>query len=131
MSWRSDARDWLDIDFDKTTDFSLTLSNDAGEKLVIGFDKQNNQYFIDRTNSGQTGFQKDFAGKHTAPRFVNADKMDVSLIIDESAVELFADEGLSVMTETFFPSTPYNKVNIQAGNSIKKLEYISMQSIWH
>ena len=120
----------IDLDLDKSTEFSLTLSNSAGEKLIIGYDKSNNQYFIDRTNSGKKDFQKDFGGKHTAPRFVTADKMDVTLIIDESSVELFADEGLSVMTEIFFPSTPYDKVNIQAGNSIKKIQYTPYKSIW-
>lgn len=121
----------IDLDFDKSTDFSLTLSNSAGEKLIIGYDKSNNQYFIDRTNSGKKDFQKDFAGKHIAPRFITANKMDVTLIIDESSVELFADDGLSVMTEIFFPSTPYDKVNIQAaGNSIRKIKYTPYKSIW-
>lgn len=120
----------IDLNFDKSTDFSLTLSNSAGEKVIIGYDKSNNQYFIDRTNSGKKDFQKDFAGKHTAPRFVTTDKMDVTLIIDESSVELFADEGLSVMTEIFFPSTPYDKVNIQAGTSIKKIQYTPYKGIW-
>ncbi len=120
----------INLDFDKATDFSLILSNASGEKLVIGFDKQSNQYFIDRTNSGKTDFNKDFAAKHTAPRLINAGKMNVSLVVDESSVELFADDGLSVMTEVFFPSSPYNKVSIRADNSIKQLQYTPYKSIW-
>jgi len=51
-------------------------------------------------------------------------------VIDESSVELFADDGLSVMTEIFFPSTPYNKANIQAAdNTIKQLQYTPYKSI--
>lgn len=120
----------INLSFEKAADFSLTLSNTAGEKIIIGFGKQYNRYFIDRTNSGKTDFQKDFAGKHTAPRFVSAGKMDVSLIIDESSVELFADEGLSVMTEVFFPSMPYDKINIQSAETIKNLQYIPLKGIW-
>ena len=121
----------INLDFDKATDFSLTLSNAAGEKVIIGFDKHNNQYFIDRIHSGKINFQKEFAKKHTAPRFAATDKMNVTLIIDESSVELFADDGLSVMTEIFFPSTPYNKANIRAAdNSIKQLQYTPYKSIW-
>ena len=123
----------LNLDFEKSTNFSLTLSNDAGEKLVLGYDKGQNQYFIDRTKSGKVDFQKDFAAKHIAPRLADTDKMNVSLIIDISSVELFADDGLSVMTEIFFPSKPYNLISIQSSEviSVKKLEYTQISSIWH
>jgi len=123
----------LNLDFEKSTNFSLTLSNDAGEKLVLGYDKRQNQYFIDRTKSGKVDFQKDFAAKHVAPRLADTDKMNVSLIIDISSVELFADDGLSVMTEIFFPSKPYNLISIQSSEviSVKKLEYTQISSIWH
>jgi fructan beta-fructosidase len=123
----------LNLDFEKATDFSLILSNDVEEKLVIGYDKKQNQYFIDRTKSGKVNFQKEFAGKHFAPRLADTDKMNISLIIDVSSVELFADDGLSVMTEIFFPSKPYNQISIQSSESIsvKKLEYTHLNSIWH
>jgi len=122
----------VDLSVEKPTNFSLVVSNAAGEQVVIGYDKEQNQYFIDRTKSGKTDFQKDFAGKHVAPRFANTDVMNVSLILDVSSVELFADNGLSVMTEIFFPSKQYNQINIKSsGNiSIKKLEYAALNSIW-
>ncbi len=122
----------LDIDLSKAHDFSVTLSNDGGEKVVIGYDKQANQYFIDRTQSGNTDFNKEFAAKHFAPRFSNTGKINVSLIIDVSSVELFADDGLSVMTELFFPSKPYNHISIQSKeNTIDALKYTALKSIWN
>jgi fructan beta-fructosidase len=44
---------------------------------------------------------------------------------------LFADNGLSVMTEIFFPSKQYNQISIQSstGATIKKLEYASLNKI--
>jgi fructan beta-fructosidase len=122
----------LDLNLEKPNDFSLVLSNDAGEEVTIGYDKKQKQYFIDRTKSGKTNFQKDFAGRFVAPRLSLADKMDLSIIIDVSSVELFADGGLSVMTAIFFPSAPYNHIHIQSpGNTtIKKLTYNNLKSIW-
>jgi len=54
------------------------------------------------------------------------------LIIDNASIELFADNGLTVMTEIFFPTTPYNQITIQSkeGTIIKKLEYVNLKSIW-
>jgi fructan beta-fructosidase len=122
----------LDMDMDKTADFSLVLSNDSGEELVIGYDKKQNRYFIDRTKAGKADFHKEFAARHTAPRFATADKMDMILIIDVSSVEMFADEGISVMTEIFFPAKPYNKIRIQSPEkvTIKNLAYSNLKSIW-
>src|SRR4029079_19502826 len=61
----------VDLNFENAADFSIVLSNDAGEKLLSGYDKKQNEYFIDRTKSGNTDFYKGFAAKHTAPRLSN------------------------------------------------------------
>jgi fructan beta-fructosidase len=122
----------LDLSIDSIKDVSITLSNDLDEKLVIGYDKQHDQYFVDRTSSGDTSFHTEFAGKHTAPRLTNISKMDISLLIDASSVELFADAGLTSMTEIFFPTKPYTKIRIGSTDEaiIKKLEFVSLKSIW-
>ena len=103
-----------------------------GEELIIGFDKIQNKYFIDRTRSGKTNFQADFAARHFAPRFTTNAKMDISLLIDISSVELFADGGLTVMTEIFFPNETFSQVSIQSADNalMKKLEYIKLNNIW-
>ena len=123
----------IDLDFEKPEDFSLLLSNEMGEVIVIGYDKSQNHFFIDRTKSGKTGFSKDFASKHVAGRVSGAKKMNISLVVDVSSVELFADNGLNVMTEIFFPTKPYNQVHVQSpGNTIiKRVEYINLESTWH
>jgi fructan beta-fructosidase len=123
----------LNIGIDAIKDFLLTLSNQLGDELVIGYDKDQNQYFIDRNKSGKTDFQKDFASRHIAPRFTDSNKMNLSIILDESSVELFADDGLTVMTEVFFPSKPFNQFHIQTKEKVlfKKIEYMNLKSIWH
>jgi fructan beta-fructosidase len=122
----------LNLSIDTLKNFSVVLSNNIGEQLIIGYDKNNNQFYIDRTKSGKTNFQKDFAAKHIAPRFIKNHGINLSLIIDVSSVELFADDGLTVMTEIFFPNKPYNKITIHAKEklTIKKLGYAKFKSIW-
>lgn len=122
----------INLSSDVIKSFSVTLSNNKGEEVVIGYDKSSNQYFIDRTKSGKQNFNKDFAAKHVAPRFSKAANMKMSLLVDVSSVELFADDGLSVMTELFFPNKPYNKIEVQSNEGIvfKKLAYTRLKSIW-
>ena len=122
----------LNISLEKIKDFSLIMSNDEGDKLVIGFDKKVNQYFIDRTLSGKVDFQNQFGAKHTAPRINETGAINLSLIVDGSSVELFADGGLTLMTEIFFPGKPYNHFQIGTSGNVlfKKIEYCSLESIW-
>jgi fructan beta-fructosidase len=117
----------------KIASFTITLSNNAGEKLVIGYDKEANNYFIDRTNSGKVDFEKGFAKRHTAPRLSTKENLDLKLVIDNASVELFADNGLSLMTEIFFPNELYTDINIQSPNDYKinSLTFNKLKSIWH
>lgn len=122
----------LRISSDKIKPFTITLSNDVGEKLILGFDREHNNYFIDRTQSGKVAFEKGFAAIHRAPRLSTKENMDLTLIIDCASVELFADGGLSVMTSIFFPSKSYNHISIQSADGliIKSLKYHNLKSIW-
>jgi fructan beta-fructosidase len=120
----------INLSMDEIKDFSIALANDLGEELQIGFDKTANQYFIDRTKSGKTDFHKDFAARPTAPRFTNGAKMNMTLVIDVSSVELFADDGLSVMTAIFFPTKLYNQMKLKSADDalINKLECIYLKN---
>ncbi len=122
----------LSLTSDKLEAFTITLSSNAGEKLLIGYDKTSNHYFIDRTNSGKVSFEKGFAAKHTAPRLSNSQAIDLTLIIDNASVELFADNGLTVMTEIFFPTSLYSDINVESdsGFKIKSLSFNKMKRIW-
>lgn len=122
----------IDINLETAATHAVVLSNAAGEELVVGYDKQGNQYYIDRRHSGKVDFQKDFASRSVAPRISSANSMNLTLVIDISSVELFADNGLSVMTGIFFPSTPYTNVQLRApvGIIIKKMVYTRLSSIW-
>jgi len=123
----------FDLTIKSIKDFYLVLSNDIGEQLVIGYDKKNNQYYIDRTKSGKTDFQKDFASRPTSPRIASSKTMNISLVIDVSSVELFADHGLSIVTEIFFPDKPFNKMSIHSEDElpIAKWSYAEYKSIWN
>lgn len=111
--------------------FSLTLSNASGENVVLGYDRDSNSYFIDRMASGKTSFEKDFARRHYGPRLTNNTAVDLTLVIDNASVELFADDGLTIMTSIFFPNTPFTNMTLQAeGFAITSIQYNKLQSMF-
>ncbi len=96
--------------------------------MVVGYNKKANQYYIDRTKSGKTDFEKGFANIHTAPRIARG-TVNLRLVADRASVELFADDGLTVMTDIFFPNGPMTKLYIKSvdGIAIKNIVYSRME----
>ena len=119
----------IDLATLQAKDFDLVLSNDFNEKLIVGYDATKKQFFIDRRNAGISNFNEGFAMIATAPRFTKEAKMDLSLLIDKTAVELFADGGRTVMTALFFPTHPYTKCILQTkeGINLKSINLFSLK----
>ena len=122
----------LQLSTNKLESFGLTLSNNIGEKVVVGFDKASHNYYIDRTNSGKTDFEKGFAKRHTAPHLSSRQNDEITLVVDNASIELFADNGLSTMTEIFFPGEIYSNIQIQSSNTlvIKSMRLTKLKSVW-
>lgn len=125
----------LFLEFENGTagDFGIKLANSKGEYLLIGMDVTTNQYYIDRTNASKNDFSKDFAGKHYAPRFSTSKTIKWHIVFDKSSVELFADDGLTVMTDTFFPNEDFNKLTFYANQgrvNLKSGRGYPLSGIW-
>ncbi|GAB3766988.1 glycoside hydrolase family 32 protein [Spirosoma pomorum] len=113
-----------------TADFSVVLSNNKGNEVVIGYDKGENAYYVDRRKSGKTDFEKDFAQRSKAPRLSTDKTISLTLLVDVASVELFADNGLSIMTSIFFPEEDMSKLTLKSasGVTIDKLTYTQLKS---
>lgn len=121
----------INLEFDEVKDFVMEFSNNKNEKLLIGYDKKLNSYFIDRNKSGKVDFHPEFAARYYAARISDKSKIKLTLIFDKGSVELFADDGLSVMTSIYFPNEPFSNFKITTPDNIllNKMEFVSLKSI--
>ena len=109
----------IDIKDIKATHFEIILSNTYNEKLIVGYQADKKQYYIDRTKAGISNFNPGFAAVAVAPRLtLSNDYMDLSILLDKTSIELFADGGRTVMTALFFPTQPYTKWEIKSKEKI-------------
>ncbi|MCS4229024.1 glycoside hydrolase family 32 protein [Sphingobacterium sp. BIGb0165] len=108
----------LEINKLKVQNFKLILSNAVGNELVVGYDKGQDAYYIDRSKSGEIAFNADFPKRSIAGRLSNSETLSLSLYIDVSSVELFADNGLTAMTSLFFPEEPMTRIRIVGDNNL-------------
>ncbi len=104
----------LQIDLGESTakKIGIKLSNDKSEKIIAAYHVENQNYFIDRTGSGKHTFSDKFSGIHTAPRLVDNNIIELQVLVDVASIEFFADEGRTVLTDIFFPTEPFNKIEL-------------------
>jgi fructan beta-fructosidase len=108
----------LELSAPAAEDFSVVLTNKEKDEVVIGYEKASDKFYVDRTRSGNTSFEKGFAKRIEAPRISTENKIDLKLIADAASVELFADKGLTVMTCIFFPNSMMSDVSIKSVRGI-------------
>ena len=93
----------------------ITLSNAAGEQVVMTYDAAKREFAMDRTHSGDTGFSDDFAAVTTAP--VHGKLKSLRIFVDHCSIEALDAEGRMAMTNLVFPSTPYTDVKVKGGKA--------------
>lgn len=95
---------------DGTTEVGVILANAKGEQVVVGYDRATNAYFVDRSRAGEVGFSEAFPGKHPAPSINTKNEVSFHIFADVASVEVFAEGGLTALTEIFFPNEPMQLV---------------------
>ncbi len=120
----------LDISFTVTdikanSNYDFILSNNQNNALRFGINKKENSFYIDRKKVSQYSFFDDFAKKiSTAPITTDFSSIQVRLIIDKTSIEIFYDNGTTVMTEIFFPDFPMESLSVVKTNSIFELNNV-------
>jgi fructan beta-fructosidase len=102
----------LDLNFGHPTQpvFGVRLYSDKQHWTEIGFDTSKNQFYIDRTLSGEV-FDKGFPARTVAP-IVSSRPYDLKLIVDRSSVEAFTQDGTIAMTDLIYSSPPGDSIQI-------------------
>ena len=110
--------------------FTFTLSNSLGDKLSFGYDHQDQNFYIDRSESGKTDFSEKFANKiSVAPRTSESPDMNGKILLDRTSMELFFDDGETVMTEIFFPQAPFENLSIQSEDENLILDHFEIHEL--
>jgi sucrose-6-phosphate hydrolase SacC (GH32 family) len=124
------------IDIDKAVVAGVNLMVGNGRKLMVGYDTEKEQLFIDRTNCtdvSDSNFLKAFAVKMSAPLRLSKKLLKLQIFVDRSSVEVFANDGEKVLSATTFQSEEQTGVEFYAiGGSSKiiNLKAWKLKSIW-
>ncbi|MDL2282359.1 glycoside hydrolase family 32 protein [Parabacteroides sp. OttesenSCG-928-G06] len=113
--------------------YGIRLKNDKGEYILIGYDNMEKIFYVDRTNATEEVFSEHFSNLHGVPYIVNTPQIEWRLIIDKSSVEFFAADGRIVLTNLFYPSEPFDTIELFTQNgeiSLVQGEVTELKSIF-
>jgi sucrose-6-phosphate hydrolase SacC (GH32 family) len=107
------------------------LSNAAGEEATVGVAGAPLEVFVDRRQSRLTPFHKDYPGRHAGPVAWRGDRITLRILFDRSVIEVFANDGETVVTDRVFPTRPLDRLEVlPRGGSAATAKVWSLRSVW-
>ncbi|WP_272907532.1 glycoside hydrolase family 32 protein [Paenibacillus xylanexedens] len=113
--------------------FKVRKSSSSTQETIIGYDVLNEELFVDRTKSNATDFHPDFAAKHKAPMKPEHDRIQLSIYVDWSSVEVFGNKGETIISDMIFPDLESRGLELYSlGGELKvvSLQINDLVSIW-
>ena len=105
----------------------ITVFSNGSSGTRIGYDAENARIFIDRTNSGNVGFNPSFPSVDDAPLTLDDDgAVTLELYLDRASVELFAADGLLTLTDQVFPQEGASLISAWSEGGVATIENITV-----
>lgn len=114
----------LDVKAGDWSETGVRLSNSAGEEVIVGVARTSTaspqpgsglEVFVDRRTSRLTPFHKDYPGRHAGPVEWRKGTITLRILFDRSIVEVFANDGETVVTDRVFPTQPLDRLELLPG----------------
>lgn len=83
----------------------ICAGGQPAEQTLIGIDTGSSRIFVDRTHSGRTDWSPQFPVRVSAPlKHPQAESIPIEIVVDSNSVEVFAENGETVLTDLIYPS---------------------------
>lgn len=123
----------LAIRVGEARDAGVRVLQGDGDETLVGYTASPAEVYVDRTRSGEVGFDETFAGRHAA-RLAPADGVvDLRILVDRSVVEVFAGGGRAAITDRVFPQPGSTGISLysEGGEArIVRFDAWKLASVW-
>lgn len=122
-----------DIDVGTADRLGLVVHQDGSAGTRIVYNARLSQLLISRSDTTSAGTINGFNPAFGAPVTLEDGQLRLRIFVDESSVEVFAQEGLVTLTSQTFVEPPAAGVSFYAENGdfeVTHLEIYALESIW-
>ncbi|MEU3608743.1 GH32 C-terminal domain-containing protein [Streptomyces sp. NPDC035033] len=102
--------------------FGFKVRTGRGQETVIGYDRETQELYVDRTRSGAVDFHRDFPGVQRAPLTPRNGRIELRILVDWSSVEVFGGRGEAVITDQIFPGPDSDGIRLFAEGGTARLD---------
>ena len=113
--------------------FGINVRTGNGQKTTVGYDVKRGGIYIDRTRSGDVGFDPTFPSVEFAPLKVKNGKVTLRILVDRSSVEVFTADGRRTITDQIFPDRDSQGIQVFSTGGRAQLQKITiwqLRSTW-
>ncbi|GGP11984.1 GH32 C-terminal domain-containing protein [Oceanobacillus neutriphilus] len=117
----------------EASEFGFQVRQGAEEKSVIGYRPADEQIYVDRSESGQTDFSKQFSMRQEADLAPDNQRVKLNIFVDNGSVEVFANDGQVVFSDVIFPKATSRGMSFYTENGpveIISLKVNQLEDIW-
>lgn len=106
--------------------FGLDVLGNGTEATRIGYEPSTRRLSVDRTNSGDEGFHPAFSSVEDTQVDMVDGRLRLSLYVDRASVELFAQDGLTTITDQVFPTAGAEEISLFSAGGTARLEQMTV-----
>lgn len=110
----------------------VRLTSPAGEEVTIGVAGDPPQAFVDRRQSRATPFHEAYPGRHAGPVSWRDGRVTLRILFDRTTLEVFANDGETVISDRVYPTRPFDRVEVLAGEggAVGGVGVFELRSVW-
>ena len=104
-----------------------------GHKVVVGFDGALNNVWLDRTLSGNVGFNASFPNVVHVPLKSATGPVKFHIFVDQCSIEVFVNDGERVLSSLIFPETTDRGLELFSSfnpSTLQSLKAWQLATIW-
>jgi sucrose-6-phosphate hydrolase SacC (GH32 family) len=115
----------LKIDLSLCNQFEFSIGN-SREKLALNYYQNSGEFLLDRSNSGIVDFNNLFVKLITCKYMPQSKTLPIKIVVDQSSIEIFVNNGEKAITSLFFPKYDYSYLKITSNSTNNYLKYIAL-----
>jgi fructan beta-fructosidase len=123
----------IELEKENSNQFGFDIQHSETEKTTFSIDVLNDLLLVDRTQSGEQNFSSSFPTVQEAPLKLKANRVKLQLFIDNSSIEVFANDGEVAVTSLIFPSGLTKELILfsnEGTTNVVDLKITELDTIW-
>jgi fructan beta-fructosidase len=121
----------IEFDTEQSEEMGIKLFKSGNEETVVGYRVKDQILFLDRRKSGNVSFHLDFASIEEMKLIPQEGKIKLHIFIDQSIIEVFANDGEATISDYAFPEKSDYKIETYSkGGKAPTFKLWKLKSVW-